>query len=117
MFTRVLLNLIAQSITQPRKLTNVWGQILLPEGKKQKAVAEAVAGDIVAIAKLKETETGDTLCDAGKPIVYESPVCMKPVISFALEPKTKGDEEKIFTGLLKLSEEDPALQLQRDVET
>ncbi len=93
------------------------GQILLPEGKKQKPVAEAVAGDIVAIAKLKETETGDTLCDAAKPIVYESPVSMKPVISFALEPKSKGDEEKIFSGLSKLTEEDPALQLLRDTET
>jgi len=93
------------------------GQILLPEGKKQKPVAEAVAGDIVAIAKLKETETGDTLCDVGKPIVYESPVSMKPVISFALEPKSKGDEEKIFSGLSKLTEEDPALQLLRDAET
>jgi elongation factor G len=93
------------------------GQILLPEGKKQKPVAEAVAGDIVAIAKLKETETGDTLCDVGKPIVYESQVSMKPVISFALEPKSKGDEEKIFSGLSKLAEEDPALQLLRDAET
>ncbi|MBW2473275.1 MAG: elongation factor G [Deltaproteobacteria bacterium] len=93
------------------------GQILLPEGKKQKPVSEAVAGDIVAVAKLKETETGDTLCDAGQPIVYQSPVSMKPVISFALEPKTKGDEEKIFSGLSKLTEEDPALHIQRDVET
>ena len=93
------------------------GQILLPEGKKQKPVPEAVAGDIVAVAKLKETETGDTLCDSGKPIVYESPVSMKPVISFALEPKSKGDEEKIFSGLTRLTEEDPALQIQRDVET
>jgi elongation factor G len=93
------------------------GQILLPEGKKHKPVAEAVAGDIVAIAKLKETETGDTLCDTVKPIVYESPVSMKPVISFALEPKSKGDEEKIFSGLSKLAEEDPALQLVRDAET
>ncbi|MEJ2490860.1 MAG: elongation factor G [Desulfuromonadales bacterium] len=93
------------------------GQILLPEGKKHKPVTEAVAGDIVAVAKLKETETGDTLCDANKPIVYESPVSMKPVISFALEPKSKGDEEKIFSGLSKLTEEDPALQVQRDEET
>jgi elongation factor G len=93
------------------------GQILLPEGKKQKAVSEAVAGDIVAVAKLKETTTGDTLCDAAKPIIYECPVSMKPVISFALEPKSKGDEEKIFSGLTRLTEEDPALQIQRDVET
>ncbi len=93
------------------------GQILLPEGKKQKPVAEAVAGDIVAVAKLKETETGDTLCDGGKPIIYESPVSMKPVISFALEPKSKGDEEKIFSGLTRITEEDPVLQIQRDEET
>ncbi|MDH3454373.1 MAG: elongation factor G [Desulfuromonadales bacterium] len=93
------------------------GQILLPEGKKQKAVSEAVAGDIVAVAKLKETTTGDTLCDAAKPIIYECPMSMKPVISFALEPKSKGDEEKIFTGLSRLTEEDPALHIQRDEET
>lgn len=93
------------------------GQILLPEGKKQKAVSEAVAGDIVAVAKLKETTTGDTLCDAGKPIIYECPMSMKPVISFALEPKSKGDEEKIFSGLTRLTEEDPALHIQRDEET
>jgi elongation factor G len=93
------------------------GQILLPEGKKQKAVSEAVAGDIVAVAKLKETTTGDTLCDAGKPILYECPMSMKPVISFALEPKSKGDEEKIFSGLSRLTEEDPALHIQRDEET
>jgi elongation factor G len=93
------------------------GQILLPEGKKHKAVSEAVAGDIVAVAKLKETTTGDTLCDAAKPIIYECPVTMKPVISFALEPKSKGDEEKIFSGLSRLTEEDPALSIQRDVET
>jgi len=93
------------------------GQILLPEGKKQKPVPEAVAGDIVAVAKLKETVTGNTLCDPAKPIVYECPVSQKPVISFALEPKSKGDEEKIFTGLSRLTEEDPALQIQRDEET
>lgn len=93
------------------------GQILLPEGKKQKPVSEAVAGDIVAVAKLKETTTGDTLCDPLKPIIYECLGSQKPVISFALEPKNKGDEEKIFTGLMRLSEEDPALQVQRDVET
>ncbi|RLB67700.1 MAG: elongation factor G [Deltaproteobacteria bacterium] len=106
------------SVFNPNKDCNErLGQILLPEGKKQKPVNEAVAGDIVAIAKLKETTTGDTLCDAGKPIIYECPVVMKPVISFALEPKSKGDEEKIFSGLSRLAEEDPALILQRDEET
>jgi elongation factor G len=106
------------SVFNPNKDCNErLGQILLPEGKKQKAVSEAVAGDIVAIAKLKETATGDTLCDANNPIVYECPMSLKPVISFALEAKSKGDEEKIFSGLSKLTEEDPALQLQRDLET
>ena len=106
------------SVFNPNKDCNErLGQILLPEGKKQKPVNEAVAGDIVAIAKLKETTTGDTLCDAGKPIIYECPVVMKPVISFALEAKSKGDEEKIFSGLSRLAEEDPALILQRDEET
>jgi len=93
------------------------GQILLPEGKKQKPVGEAVAGDIVAVAKLKETTTGDTLCDSGKPIIYENPMSLKPVISFALEPKNKGDEEKIFSGLQRIMEEDPALNVQRGEET
>ncbi len=93
------------------------GQILLPEGKKQKPVGEAVAGDIVAVAKLKETTTGDTLCDSGKPIIYESPMSLKPVISFALEPKNKGDEEKIFSGLQRIMEEDPALNVLRGEET
>ncbi len=106
------------SVFNPNKDCNErLGQILLPEGKKQKPVREAVAGDIVAIAKLKVTTTGDTLCDANKPILYECPVNMKPVISFALEAKSKGDEEKIFSGLSRLTEEDPALSIQRKEET
>jgi len=106
------------TVYNPNKESNERiGQILLPEGKKNKPVEAAVAGDIVAVAKLKETTTGDTLCDSGKPIVYENPVTLKPVISFALEPKSKGDEEKIFSGLQRIMEEDPALQVQRDEET
>jgi len=93
------------------------GQILVPEGKKYKPVGEAVTGDIVAVAKLKETTTGDTLCDGAKPIIFANPVVFKPVISFALAPKSKGDEDKIFSGLQRLTEEDPALTVQRDVET
>jgi len=93
------------------------GQILVPEGKKYKPVGEAVTGDIVAVAKLKETTTGDTLCDGAKPIVYPNPAVQKPVISFALAPKSKGDEDKIFSGLQRLTEEDPALTIQREEET
>jgi len=100
-----------------KETTERIGQISELEGKKQKPVAEAEAGDIVAVAKLKETATGDTLCDGARPILYESPLALKPVISFALEPKSKGDEDKIFTGLQRLIEEDPTLQVQRGEET
>ena len=93
------------------------GQIFELEGKKQRAVTEAEAGDIVAVAKLKETATGDTLCDGAKPIVFESPMALKPVISFALEAKSKGDEDKIMSSLQRIMEEDPTYQVQRDAET
>jgi len=87
------------------------------EGKKQKPMTLAEAGDICAVAKLKETSTGDTLCDGAKQIIYESPLALKPVISFALEAKSKGDEDKIHSSLKRLTEEDPTLQVQRDEET
>jgi elongation factor G len=100
-----------------KETTERIGQIFELEGKKQKPVSEAEAGDIVAVAKLKETVTGDTLCDGGRPIVFESPLSLKPVISFALEAKSKGDEDKIMSSLHRLMEEDPTLQVQRDEET
>jgi elongation factor G len=100
-----------------RDTTERIGQLFELEGKKQKPVAVAEAGDIVAVAKLKETATGDTLCDGARPIVFESPLTLKPVISFALQAKSKGDEDKIMTSLHKLMEEDPTLQFLRDEET
>ena len=100
-----------------KETTERIGQIFELEGKKQKPVGEAEAGDIVAVAKLKETVTGDTLCDGGRPIVFESPMALKPVISFALAAKSKGDEDKIMSSLHRLIDEDPTLQVQRDEET
>ena len=100
-----------------KEVTERFGQIFEMEGKKQHPIPEAEAGDIVAVAKLKETATGDTLCDAGKPIIYESPLALKPVISFALAAKSKGDEDKIHNALQRLMEEDPTLQVARDEET
>jgi len=100
-----------------RDVTERIGQLFELEGKKQKPVAVAEAGDIVAVAKLKETSPGDTLCDGGRPIVFESPMTLKPVISFALQAKSKGDEDKIMSSLHKLMEEDPTLQFLRDEET
>ena len=93
------------------------GQIYELEGKKQKAIKQAVAGDIVAVAKLKETVTGDTLCDIGKPIVFEPAPLLKPVISYAIEPKTKNDEDKIHGALHKMIEEEPTLESHRDEQT
>jgi elongation factor G len=87
------------------------------EGKKQDGVKEASAGEIVAAAKLKDVSTGDTLCDERAPIQYEGPVHFAPVISFALEPKTKADEEKVPQGLHRMMEEDQTIELHRDEET
>jgi len=106
------------TVYNPNKdITERIGQIFELEGKKQRALTEAEAGDIVAVAKLKETATGDTLCDAAKPIVYASPMALKPVISFALAAKSKGDEDKIMSSLHRIMEEDPTYQVQRDEET
>ena len=93
------------------------GHMFRLEGKKQEAVREAVAGEIVAVAKLKEVTTGDTLCDEKAPIQYDGPVHFSPVISFALEPKSKADEDKLPQGLHRLTEEDPTIELHRDEET
>jgi elongation factor G len=93
------------------------GHMFRLEGKKQEAVKEAVAGEIVAAAKLKEVGTGDTLCDERAPIQYEGPVHFSPVMSFALEPKTKADEEKVPQGLHRIMEEDATIEVHRDEET
>ncbi len=93
------------------------GQIYELEGKKQHPIKQAVAGDIVAVAKLKETITGDTLCDAAKPIVYEPAKQLLPVISYAIEPKTKADEDKIHSALHRMIEEEPTLESHRDPQT
>jgi elongation factor G len=93
------------------------GQIFLLEGKKQKPVGFAGVGDIVAVAKLKETTTGDTFCDEKKPIVFEETKLPLPVISYALTPKSKGDEEKITASLARIHEEDPTMMMGRDEQT
>ena len=93
------------------------GQILKIEGKKQQPVAEATAGEIAAVAKLKDTLSGDTLCDEREPIVYPSLPEASPSISFAIEPRTKGDEEKANQALHKLLEEDLGLRVHRDSQT
>ena len=93
------------------------GQIFLMEGKKQKPVGFAGVGDIVAVAKLKETTTGDTFCDEKKSIVFEETKLPLPVISYALTPKSKGDEDKIASSLVRIHEEDPTMMMGRDEQT
>jgi len=94
-----------------------FGQLFVMEGKKQRPVEGGVAGDIVAIAKLKDTQTGDTLCDENEPVIFEPVKPLPPVISYAVEAKVKGSEDKVFTSLAKLLEQDPTLRLERDQAT
>ena len=91
-----------------------FGQIFLLEGKKQQPTEKAIAGDIVAIPKLKDTGTGDTLCLENDSIVYKAAEPLPAVISYAVEAKVKGSEDKVFTSLARLLEEDPTLKLDRD---
>ena len=100
-----------------RDCTERIGQIYELEGKKQKPIKQAVAGDIVAVAKLKETVSGDTLCDPDKPIIYEPAKSLDPVISYAIQPKSKNDEDKIHGALQRLMEEDQTLKVKRDDQT
>ena len=93
------------------------GQIFYLVGKKQKPAGLASAGDIAVVAKLKGAGTGDTLCDEKKPIKYEGVVSTPPLISFSLEPKSKGDEDKLNTSLARLMEEDRTVKYTRDEQT
>ncbi len=94
-----------------------FGQLLRLKGKSQDPIQIAGPGDIVAVAKLKETTTQDTLCSEKDPIVFP-PVELPPAIySLSVEPKSKGDEEKIFSSLSRLMEEDLTLKLDRNEET
>ena len=105
-------------LNSTRQYRERFGQLLRLEGKKQSPLAAAIPGEIVAVAKLKETTaTGDTLCDEKHPVILPPPSKPNPVISFAVRPKAKGDEEKASLALRKLIEEDPALEMHRDPQT
>jgi elongation factor G len=87
------------------------------QGKQLDKVEEAHAGDIIACVKLKETQTGDTLSDKAAPVVYDGVEYPEAAIAFAIEPKSRQDEEKISVALHKILEEDPALHFDRDPQT
>ncbi len=93
-----------------------YGQLFIMEGKEQKPVDEAVPGMIVAVAKLKDTTTGDTLCDEAHPVVFDAPEPLPTVISYAVSAR-KGDEEKLFSSITRMLDEDLTLKLTRDQQT
>ncbi len=93
------------------------GQVFYLLGKKQIPANTIGAGEIGVVAKLKETNTGDTLSDEAHPIVFEKVKFAEPIISYAIAPKSKGDEDKVSTGLSRILEEDPTLKFHRDEET
>ncbi|MBU4261069.1 MAG: elongation factor G [Proteobacteria bacterium] len=97
--------------------TERFNQLFLMEGKEVRPIDEAVPGMIVALAKLKETGTGDTLCTKEKPVLYEGLDPIKPVMTFAVSPSKKDDEDKLFSSISKMLEEDPTLKLTRDQQT
>ncbi len=93
------------------------GTVNLLQGKQLVPISELRAGDLGVVAKLKETRTSDTLADPAHPIQYPAITFPEPAISFAIEPKSKGDEDKISTALARLMEEDPVLRVNRDART
>ncbi len=99
-----------------KQVNERFGQLYVLEGKEQRAVDQVGPGMIVAVAKLKETTTGDTLCDANAPIVYAPLKSIAPVISYAVSAK-KGEEEKLFSSITKLLDEDLTLRVTREQQT
>lgn len=93
------------------------GTVSVLQGKTASPVQEVHAGDIASIAKLKDTQTNDTLADPARPVQYAALTFPHPIISFAIEPKSRGDEEKISTALHKMADEDLVLKFDRDPQT
>src|SRR5881227_2684513 len=93
------------------------GRLLQMHANKREEIEEVRAGDIAAAIGLKETRSGDTLCEESHPIIVEAMRFPNPVISVAIEPKTKADQDKLGIALAKLSEEDPTFRVHTDAET
>jgi elongation factor G len=93
------------------------GKIYRMHANKREEIPSVGAGEIVAVMGLKDTTTGDTLCDSANPVVLESMEFPETVISVAIEPKTKGDQDKLATAIQRLAEEDPTFKVRSDEET
>ncbi len=94
-----------------------FGHLLLLQGKTQTSIQEIKAGDLGAVAKLKDTLTNDTLGDKNDPVTFPAVKFPEPVLAYAIEPKSRGDEDKISTSMHRLEEEDPAIKYSRDPQT
>ena len=93
------------------------GRMMMMHSNNREEIEAAYAGDIVALAGMKESTTGDTLCDTAKPVVLETMTFPDPVIEIAIEPKSKNDQEKMSAGLQRLAAEDPSFQVSSDIES
>lgn len=93
------------------------GRMMVMHAINREEIEEAFAGEIIALAGLKETTTGDTLCDPAKPVVLETMTFPEPVIEIAVEPKSKADQEKMGLALQRLAAEDPSFRVETDMES
>jgi len=107
----------AQVINSTKDKKERIGKIFQMHANKENPVEKVSAGHIYAVIGLKDTTTGDTLCDPGSPVVLESMTFPEPVIEVAIEPKTKADQEKLSLAIQKLAEEDPTFRTEQNVET
>ena len=104
-------------LNSPRDRRERVGRMLLMHANHREDIKEAYAGDIIALAGLKDARTGDTLCDPQKPVILEKMEFPDPVIEIAVEPKTKGDQEKLGVALSRLMAEDPSFRVSTDPES
>ncbi len=104
-------------VNSTRDKTERVGRMVLMHANTREEISEAFAGDIVALVGLKDTRTGDTLCDPAKPVILEKMEFPEPVIDMSIEPKTKGDQEKMAIALHKLAAEDPSFRVSTDAES
>jgi elongation factor G len=102
---------------QTKGKSEKFGPLQIPLGKTMLPVGEVHAGDFFAVTKLRETTTGDTICDPAHPIIFSSVAIPEPSITFAIEPKSRGDEDKISNALARITEEDAAIKYNRDPQT
>ncbi len=93
------------------------GRMMMMHSIDREEITEGFAGDIIALAGLKDTTTGDTICSVNDPVILETMTFPEPVIEIAVEPKTKADQEKMSTGLARLAAEDPSFRVETDIES